>query len=260
LSREESIAGVEFYTGVVAEHYDLLVPEDETRSHPFFRSALEQDGQPALELACGTGRPLLSFVAAGLDVEGLDSSSDMLDRCRAKAASAGLEVVLHHQRMESFAIERRFRTIYCASSSFTLLEDDETARRSLAAIHRHLEPNGRILLALHLPGDFATMSRTEWRVAREAQRGDGATVRCLSKLLDVDGERRVYATSLRYEVVVDGAAVQREERTFRLHWYPREQLDALLGAAGYRDVQFVRGNGDLSPPTDRVFIVSARRG
>ena len=251
---------MEFYTGVVAEHYDLLVPEDETRAHPFFRSAIEHDGEPALELACGTGRPLLSFVADGLDVEGLDSSSDMLDRCRAKAASAGLEVVLHQQRMESFEIARRFRTIYCASSSFMLLGDDEMARAALAAMRGHLEPGGRILLALHLPGDFAAMSTTEWRVAREAQRPDGAAVRCLSKPLDVDHERRAYATSLRYEVIVDGATVHREERTFHLHWYPRADLEPLLGDAGYRDVQFLRGNGKVSEPSDRLFIVSARRG
>ena len=60
----------EFYTGFIADHYDLLVPEDETRMHGLFRSFIEQDGQPALELACGTGRPLLGFVADGLDVEG----------------------------------------------------------------------------------------------------------------------------------------------------------------------------------------------
>ena len=158
----------EYYTGFVAEYYDLLVPEDEAKSYGFFRSVVEQQGQPALELACGTGRPLLSFVAAGLDVEGLDSSSDMLDRCRGKASELGVSVALHQQRMESFEIPRAFRTIYCVSSSFMLLPSDGAAGSALASIHRHLQPGGRLLLALHLPGDFSEVSRTEWRVARES--------------------------------------------------------------------------------------------
>jgi len=38
-------------------------------------------GGAALELGCGTVRLLLRFVAADLDVEGVDSSSDMLALC-----------------------------------------------------------------------------------------------------------------------------------------------------------------------------------
>ena len=45
-------------------------------------------GEPALELGCGDGEPLLDLRAMGLDVEGLDSSADMLDRCRTAAASS----------------------------------------------------------------------------------------------------------------------------------------------------------------------------
>jgi SAM-dependent methyltransferase len=249
----------EYYTGFVAEHYDLLVPEDETKSHGLFRSVIERDGQPALELACGTGRPLLTFVAEGLDVEGLDSSPDMLGRCLAKAASLGLSVKLHQQRMESFEIDRVFRTIYCTSSSFMLLDDDEVARRALSTIRRHLEPGGTLLVALHLPGDFSAMSTLEWRLAREARRPeDGATVRCLSKLLDVNHERRTYETSFRYQLIADASISYQEDRRFLLHWHTQEQFAALLAGAGFVEIETFRGNGQRSEPGDRVFIFSAR--
>ena len=42
----------------------------------FFRRYVEA-GQPALDLACGTGRLLVPFVEAGLDVDGVDVSADM---------------------------------------------------------------------------------------------------------------------------------------------------------------------------------------
>ena len=59
----------QFYTGLVAEHYDRLVPEDEYGSHAALRRQVERFGSPALELCCGTGRPLLEFVGLTADAE-----------------------------------------------------------------------------------------------------------------------------------------------------------------------------------------------
>ena len=73
----------QFYTGIVAEIYAPLrssVPDVE----PYTRF-IAQSGEPALELGCGTGDPLLDLRARGVDVEGLDASADMLVRCRAEA-------------------------------------------------------------------------------------------------------------------------------------------------------------------------------
>ena len=65
----------------------LLIPADEATSTRFFRRFVMEGRGPSLELACGTGRPMLEFVADGFDVEGLDASQDMLDRCRRKASA-----------------------------------------------------------------------------------------------------------------------------------------------------------------------------
>jgi len=79
-----------FYTGLIAELYEPLAGgiTDSTRFIEFVR----RHGQPALELCCGTGLPLLDLVAAGLDVDGLDSSPDMLALCQQKAQRQGLRV------------------------------------------------------------------------------------------------------------------------------------------------------------------------
>ena len=49
---------------------------------PYFQKFIEANGQPALDLACGTGRLLVPYLRAGLDVDGCDISSDMLALCR----------------------------------------------------------------------------------------------------------------------------------------------------------------------------------
>jgi cyclopropane fatty-acyl-phospholipid synthase-like methyltransferase len=97
----------EFYTGIVVEAYAKL------KSAQFdpqpYADFVAETGQPALEIGCGDGEPLLSLHAGGLDVEGVDSSGDMRDGCRAKAEALGLEVTLHHQRLEDLALPRRYR-------------------------------------------------------------------------------------------------------------------------------------------------------
>ncbi len=44
----------------------------------YYQAAIERSGQPALDLGCGAGRLLLPLLAAGLDVDGVDLSPDML--------------------------------------------------------------------------------------------------------------------------------------------------------------------------------------
>ncbi len=75
----------QFYTGLVAELYEPLVSYRARADEyvPF----LDRSGQPVLEIACGSGVPMLDLLRRGYDVEGLDASQDMLALCREKAAA-----------------------------------------------------------------------------------------------------------------------------------------------------------------------------
>src|ERR671932_145308 len=67
----------------------------------YYRAVIERDGQPALDLACGTGRLLLPLLQAGLDVDGCDLSPDMLDFCRERTANAALGPPLSAPQMHA---------------------------------------------------------------------------------------------------------------------------------------------------------------
>ena len=76
----------------------------------YFRRFVEA-GQPALDVACGTGRLLVPFLQAGLDVDGCDLSADMLALCRERAEAEGLTPDLYAQAMHELDLPRRYRTI-----------------------------------------------------------------------------------------------------------------------------------------------------
>ena len=94
---------------------------------PSLRQVHRRYGEPALELGCGDGDPTLDLVARGLDVEGLDASPDMLDRCRHRARAAGVAVTLHQQSIQRMDLAKRYNSIYLAGVTVNLLPDDDTA-------------------------------------------------------------------------------------------------------------------------------------
>lgn len=65
-----------FYTGLVAELYSILRSENPDPTP--YRRFIAAFGEPALELGCGDGDPMLALRLDGVDVEGLDSSADIL--------------------------------------------------------------------------------------------------------------------------------------------------------------------------------------
>ncbi len=116
------------YDGLVAEAYDCwLPPERDYEDRAFYRDSIERNGGPALELGCGNGRLLVGYRAAGLDVEGLDSSHDMLEICRSHARAAGVDVTLHLADWTTLALARRYATIYNPAGSFMLIVDTDDA-------------------------------------------------------------------------------------------------------------------------------------
>jgi SAM-dependent methyltransferase len=247
---ETSSEPSQFYTGIVAEIYAPLrssVPEVE----PYARF-IAGSGEPALELGCGTGDPLLDLRARGLDVEGLDSSADMLARCRAAADARGLSVVLHEQRMETMHLERRYRSIFLAGPTFNLLPDDATARCALERMRAHLDDGASALIPLFVPQPMPVeqLGRAREHVTSDGRRMAVATV---SESRDI-AERR-QTSVLRYELRSVGTTeVEVVERPWVLHWHTVEGFRTLAATAGLATRSVRRPDGAFATQTDNAFV------
>ncbi len=118
----------------------------------FYERLARETGGPALELACGTGRIALPLAERGLDITGVDVSDGMLAIAQRKSetlpAAARQRLALVAQDMCELRLDRRFGCIVVAFRSFQHLLTVDLQRKALAAIRRHVVPEGR--LALHL--------------------------------------------------------------------------------------------------------------
>jgi len=99
-----------FYTGIVAELYEPL--KSTSQAWEPYAEFIARSGEPALELGCGDGEPILDLRRNGFDVDGIDSSADMLTRCSQKAVQADIQVALFPQRMEELDLPGRYRSIF----------------------------------------------------------------------------------------------------------------------------------------------------
>lgn len=242
----------EFYTGLVADLYEPLASERPRGEDyvPF----LERSGTPALELGCGSGRPLLDLVAMGFDVEGLDASADMLARCRNSAAQRGLDVTLHHGLMQDFLLSRRYRSIFLAGPSFTLLVSDQDAQRTLSCMRSHLEPDGSVLIPLELP-DIPALRAAIGR-GRKAQDGDAELVFSLTEVVEASDGQSV-SCRLRYERHSPGAAPEVLERSWHRRFWSQTQFRTLMQHAGFTNVRFVAPDGGNAADNASQFVVLA---
>jgi len=107
---------------------------------------------PVLEAGCGTGRLLLRLLAAGIDIDGLDSSAAMLRRLLEKARERGLEPKVLEADMRDFRMPRKYAMAFIAFNGFghCLAMSDQV--RCLLCCREHLVPGGRFLLHMSYPG------------------------------------------------------------------------------------------------------------
>jgi SAM-dependent methyltransferase len=244
------------YYGMVADAYDWYLGEADGAEVDFFASLVAAGRGPGLELGCGTGRVLLELADRGLEVDGVDSSGDMLAICRAKANQRGINVGLFQQYAQDMRLAGRYGSVYCPGSTFMLFIDPIEAGAVLARIGEHLRPEGRVALTAHVPQpEEAT---TSWRLRREVERPSDRAVLCLRERTTLDSVTQIQTNELRNEVVVDGEVVAEEHHTTRLRWWTPEQFDGLLVDAGFSNVTITDGwNGHPTEPGTQDYVAVA---
>lgn len=237
----------------------------------YFQRLIESHGQPALDVACGTGRLLIPYLRAGLDVDGCDLSADMLALCKEAGQREGLAPRLYQQAMHELELPRRYQTIVVCGG-FGLGGNRQQDQEALRRFYRHLEPGGALLLDNYLPYKDAD----EWRywVKEEHQRlpepwpesgnrkraANGDELELRSRLAAFDPLEQVATRQIRALQWKDGQLVQQEEYTLLERLYFKNELLGMLGLAGFDDVQV---QGDYAEaeatPDSGILTYLARR-
>lgn len=214
----------------------------------YYKKLIETSGQPALDLGCGSGRLLLLFLQAGLDVDGCDYSEDMLAACQERAEKMGLSPQLYAQAMHELDLPRRYRTIY-ACGVIGLGGEHRLTMQAMQRCHEHLRPGGTFAFnyAVRWNDPPSWLSRLpeyrralpdEWPASSERRRlADGTEMEVTARTVETDPLENVATRQMRVRLWHEGELLKEEIHTQRLDDYTKNELVLMLERAGFSDIQ-----------------------
>ncbi|MFW6448805.1 MAG: class I SAM-dependent methyltransferase [Halobacteriota archaeon] len=234
----------------IAELYDPAHRGRDIGDESFYRElAMSADG-PVLEVGCGTGRIYLELLRAGVDADGFDVSTRMLERLEAKAAAEDLEPFVWRDDMREFEAPREYDLLIVPFRTFL---HNVTLRDQISSLERFraaLAPGGRLALNFFTPNfDFICETYGEpdtWTFTHE-----GESYRVTDVTDFIDEVEQVIASTRR--VTNDGELVR--EAAFELALVSRRQFELLLEATGWSDWAVYGGfSGDELESTDQEMV------
>ncbi len=238
-----------WHYGIVAQHWAEF--QNHSVDGPeiaYYQESIERHGQPVLDVACGTGRLLLPYLRAGLDVDGCDISPDMLAHCREKAEQEGVSPGLYQQAMHELDLPRTYRTVFVCGS-FGIGSTRQQDALALQRFYQHLTPDGVLLLdhqmayggnAWHWK-DWVKENRQRldpnfWTEGERERASDGSDFIMRSRVADIDPLEQVLTLQMRAERWRGSQLIGAEERTLTSNIYFKNELMLLLKQAGFDDV------------------------
>jgi SAM-dependent methyltransferase len=199
------------YHGMLANHWDLFRGDTtHWEDRGFYLEIIRENGQPLLDLGCGTGRLLLDYLSQGIDIDGVDLSPEMLALCRQKAQKLDLRPTLFEADMQRMKLPRRYQVIIIPSSSFQLVLDPEAARKATQNLFDHLQGGGSLVVPFMRLWKNGDPLEIDCHLSGEKIRPtDGVTIHRWSKS-PFEPDNQLEHIETRYEGLRDDVLVESE--------------------------------------------------
>ncbi|MCK4663633.1 MAG: class I SAM-dependent methyltransferase [Bacteroidales bacterium] len=225
------------YKGILIEWYDRLLLE-EKEDIKLYSELICKSDQPVLELACGTGRLMLEFLKSGIDIDGVDCSNEMLNKCKEKGKEFGLKPNIYLQKMEELSLKRKYKTIFISGGSFQLIDSSEKAIKTLQKIYKHLENNGKFVLDINIPWDEIKANKEGlWEETRSSENKEENTRFVVLQTSIFDFKNQLKIITYKYELYKDNKIVSSELDTINLKWYSVNEFILMLEKAGFKNIK-----------------------
>ena len=251
----------------IARFYDLTHASLKS-DIPFVLQLAAESAGPVLELGCGSGRLLLPLVRAGHAVTGVDLSTAMLDRARARLAHEAEAVqaraMLHQADMTRFTLldTTKFGLIVIPYNTLLHLTHEQVGS-TLLHWQNYLAENGRLFIDLANPVDIANTPEDALlsleNVLADPETGE-IIVHLASNHLNTAAQT-LHITWIYDASAANGGPVQRTVAKGAYYYHYPHQLEMLLRQSGYR-LLHLWGDYDQSPydeTSDRLLVLAAKK-
>jgi SAM-dependent methyltransferase len=177
----------------------------------------------ALEFAIGTGRVAVPLAARGVPVAGIEFSTAMAGRLRAKDEAGRIDVTIGD--MATTRVDRSFRLVYLVFNTIGNLTTQDEQVACFANAAAHLEPGGYFVIEVGVPSLRRLPPGEDARVFSHAPGYVG-----YDRYTDLVAQQ---ATS--HHFVAEGSDVREARTPFRFVWPSELDLMARLAGMSLRD-------------------------
>jgi SAM-dependent methyltransferase len=204
-------------------------------------------GARVLDLPCGNGRLTLPLAAVGYEAIGVDIAVEELEGARRDAAEAGVDVRYAAGDLRALPDVGPVDAIVSWGNSFGYLTPADTAR-SLAAMHRLLAPEGRLVLETLTVAESLLVGGVQERAEREY-----GGVRMTAHNRYRPSESRLESD---YVFEDENGEVDRSRAAHHVH--TSGEVVRMLSAAGFSDAELLgaAGKEPYALGTSRLIVVA----
>jgi glycine/sarcosine N-methyltransferase len=243
----------------LATDYDRFVNWEGRLAHelPFIDRLFQEHGvRRVLDAACGTGQHAIALARQGYTVVGADLSRAMVERARANAAAAGVDVAFAVVGLGGLvALGETFDAVLCLGNSLPHLLTAEAVADALADFAAVLQPGG-LLVIQNRNFDRVWAERERFMPPQSHQAGHGEWL--FLRFYDFH-EATITFNMIRLHRA--GESWTQDVESTELRPIFRDDLAAELEAVGLCDVEFHGGYGGpaFDPARSGDLIAVARK-
>jgi SAM-dependent methyltransferase len=200
----------------------------------FFQPIIEQRTGPALDVGCGTGRLLILYLLAGLKVEGIDPSAEMLALCRSKATERGLTTQLYQQEIQHLELTCCYHTIIIPCGTIQLVVDRSQV---FEALRRLCAPCADRVLVLTIYNRWREMEDERvghWKLFARHPLPDRSVLLKHVRVQDRNLLEQTLAYEMRYRHVQERWIIEEQCCDAPERLYFKHEVELLLERIGFR--------------------------
>jgi ubiquinone/menaquinone biosynthesis C-methylase UbiE len=254
------------YDNFIAEYYDASPVVQNRADIAFYVNAANEFGEPVLELGCGSGRVALAVARPGFKITGLDLSPKMLAQAEEKLAKLPADARdranFVQGNMTNFDLGKQFRLAIIPFRPFQHLLDVQQQLACLECVHKHLQPDGRLVLDFFQtePRRMHDREYLNKRQIAEYEMSEGRKVRLTERVTAFHRAEQVNDVEMVYDVTHGDGRQERLTMAFPFRYFFRYEVEHLLARGGF-EVEETFGDFDRSALHDdspeMIFVARA---
>ncbi len=220
-----------YYGSLCTEMYEILhdhAPQEELN---FYLSYANQEDK-ILEVLCGSGRFLIPFMAKGLNIVGVDLSSEMLAKLKEKEPKAKF----FQADILEYSSQEKYDYIFISSSSVSLFTDINVCKKVLEKIKMMLSNHGKFVFAVDtIANKLANDDEYKETVSVKMKNNDELVLKSKNYY---DQQTQTQFSPGIYELYHSNKElVQKEYMDFQTHLYQFGEMEQYLKEVGFTNVK-----------------------